>query len=48
MTAYGPGDGPAPAVLTDDALSELIGASTFAALATTKKAGRRGGGQGVR
>ncbi|MFC4913305.1 TIGR03618 family F420-dependent PPOX class oxidoreductase [Actinomadura gamaensis] len=39
MTEYGPGDGPAPAALTDDALSDLIGGSTFAALATTKKSG---------
>ncbi|MFI6514730.1 TIGR03618 family F420-dependent PPOX class oxidoreductase [Spirillospora sp. NPDC050679] len=36
---YGPGDGPAPRVLTDGELSALLGAQTFGTLATVKRSG---------
>ncbi|WP_026414812.1 pyridoxamine 5'-phosphate oxidase family protein [Actinomadura oligospora] len=39
MTAYGPGDGPAPVALSDEEASELIGATTFGTLATVKRSG---------
>ncbi|MEV5571027.1 PPOX class F420-dependent oxidoreductase [Spirillospora sp. NPDC052269] len=39
MTTYGPGDGPAPSVLTDEEVSKLIEETTFGVLATVKRSG---------
>ncbi|WP_067475632.1 pyridoxamine 5'-phosphate oxidase family protein [Actinomadura hibisca] len=38
-TNYGPGDGPAPRVLTDEELSALLTEQTFGTLATVKRSG---------
>lgn len=39
QVTYGPGAGPAPRNLTDDALARLVGAQTFGVLATNKSNG---------